>query len=114
MHESSTSELDHKIFSYLRRRHWLKPGDRLGVALSGGADSVALLRSLVELRRELGIVVSAVHFNHTLRGDESEAALAFVRDLAGQYGLELHDARGDVVRRAKEHSLSTEAAAREA
>jgi len=114
MHQSSTSDLDHKVFSCLRRRHWLKPGDRLGVAVSGGADSVALLRSLVELRGELGIVVSAVHFNHTLRGDESEADQAFVKDLAGRYGLELHEARGDVVRRAKEHSLSTETAAREA
>src|SRR6266850_1426789 len=52
MHQSSTSDLDHKVFSCLRRRHWLKPGDRLGVAVSGGADSMALLRSLVELRYE--------------------------------------------------------------
>jgi len=114
MHDSSTSDLDHKVFSYLRRRHWLKPGDRLGVAVSGGADSVALLRALVELRGELGVVVSAVHFNHTLRGDESEVDQAFVKDLAGQYGLELHDARGDVVRRARERSLSAETAARQA
>ena len=113
MHESSPSDVERRVSSYLRRRHWLKPGDRLGVAVSGGADSVALLRSLVALGGELGIVVSAVHFNHSLRGDESEADQAFVKDLAGQYGLDLHHARGDVVRRAKEHSLSTEAAARE-
>src|SRR5258708_3438923 len=114
MHESSTSDVAHELLSYLRRRHWLKPGDRLGVAVSGGADSVALLRVLLELRSELGIVVSAVHFNHTLRGEESEADQAFVKDLAGQHGLELHDARDDVGRRAEEQSLSIEAAAREA
>jgi tRNA(Ile)-lysidine synthase len=55
-----------------------------------------------------------VHFNHTLRGAESEADHAFVKDLASQLGLELHDARGDVARRARERSLGTEAAAREA
>jgi len=55
-----------------------------------------------------------VHFNHTLRGEESEADHIFVKDLAGQHGLELHDARGGVARRAKEHSLSIEAGAREA
>jgi tRNA(Ile)-lysidine synthase len=95
-------------------RHWLKAGDRLGIAVSGGADSVALLRATLELRDELGIVLSAVHFNHTLRGEESEGDHAFVRDLAARHGLQLHDARGDVARRAQEHSLSTEAAAREA
>jgi len=86
----------------------------LGVAVSGGADSVALLRALAKLRGELGIVVSAIHFNHTLRGDESEADYAFVKELASQHGLELHDARGDVGGRAREHFLSIEAAAREA
>jgi tRNA(Ile)-lysidine synthase len=114
MNESPASDLARKVFSYLRRQHWLKPGDRLGVAVSGGADSVALLRSLVGLRGELGIVVSAVHFNHSLRGEESEADQAFVRELSGQFGLELHAARGDVAGRARGHSLSTEAAARQA
>jgi len=94
-------------------RHWLKPGDRLGVAVSGGADSVALLLATLELRGELGIVVSVVHFNHTLRADESEADRAFVKNLASEHDLEFLDARGDVVRRAKEHLLSIEAAARE-
>jgi tRNA(Ile)-lysidine synthase len=69
---------------------------------------------MLELCGELGIVISAVHFNHTLRGSESEADHSFVQDLATQYGLELHDARGDVATRAAERSLSTEAAAREA
>lgn len=108
------SALVQDILAHLRRRRWLKAGDRLGVAVSGGADSLALLRTMLELCAELGIVVSVVHFNHTLRGDESEKDHAFVKDLTVQYQLELHHARGDVVRRAKEKSLSTEAAAREA
>ena len=46
MHDSVISELAQGILAHLKRRHWLKPGDRLGVAVSGGADSVALLRAL--------------------------------------------------------------------
>ena len=55
----------------------LRAGDRVGVAVSGGIDSVALLRLLIELRQELGIVLSVVHFNHKLRGAESEADRGF-------------------------------------
>lgn len=102
------------VLTHLRRRRWLKPGDRVGVAVSGGADSVALLRALLELRGELGIVLSVVHFNHTLRAEESEADHAFVQDLSRAHDLELHAARGDVAARAQQRSLSTEAAAREA
>src|SRR5271165_4209392 len=103
-----------KVLRYIRERKLMRAGDRVCVAVSGGADSVALLRVMLELRGELGIVLSVVHFNHTLRGDESEADHAFAKDLASQHGLEMHDARGDVARRAEERSLSTEAAAREA
>ena len=102
------------MLAHLQRRRWLKPGDRLGIAVSGGADSVALLRAMLELRDDLGIVLSVVHLNHTLRGDESDADQAFVRDLARAHELQLHEASTDVALRAKDHSLSTEAAAREA
>src|SRR5260221_3636546 len=114
MHDGPTSHLAENVLANIRHRRWLKPGDRLGIAVSGGADSVALLRVLLDLRRELGIVLSVAHFIHTLRGDESEADHKFVKDLAGEHGLEFHAARGDVARRAEEHSLSAEAAAREA
>jgi tRNA(Ile)-lysidine synthase len=113
-HDLLVNTLARSVLAHLRQRHWLKPGDRLGVAVSGGADSVALLRALLELRAELGIVLSVAHFNHTLRGDESEADHEFVRNLARDHGLELHDARGDVAQLAKQKSLSTEAAARAA
>src|SRR5882762_2611487 len=109
-----TNALIQNVLANLKRRGWLKAGDRLGIAVSGGADSVALLRAMLDLRDELGIVLSGVHFNHSLRGEESEADQAFVWDLTAQHGLQLHDARGDVARRAQEHSLSTEAAARQA
>ena len=61
----------------------------MGIAVSGGADSVALLRLMLELRQEIGLVVSVVHLNHKLRGAESDADEGFVRELAERNGLKL-------------------------
>lgn len=66
------------MLGHIRRQELLAAGDRVGVAISGGIDSVALLRVLLELRHELGIVLSVVHFNHRLRGDESDGDQEFV------------------------------------
>lgn len=101
-----------KLLSYIRERQLIQAGDRAGIAVSGGADSVALLRGLLELRSELGIVLKVVHFNHKIRGREGDADAEFVADLANQHGLEIHLGSGDVPAYAKEHHLSTEAAAR--
>jgi len=90
----------------------MKAGDRVGVAVSGGADSVALLRLLLELRGEIGIVLSVVHFNHQLRGKESDKDEEFVAQLACQSRLELRCDRGDVAGFAAAKHLSLEAAAR--
>ena len=68
----------------------MRAGDRVTAAVSGGADSVALLCLLLELRAELGIVLSVAHVNHQLRGGESDEDEQFVAELARQHGLELH------------------------
>ena len=65
----------------------LKPGLRLAVGVSGGADSVALLRALAERSGELGLVLHVAHLHHGLRGEEADADLEFVRALAGELGL---------------------------
>jgi len=70
----------------LRALAWFRPGLRLGVGVSGGADSVALLTLLTRMRAELGVVVSAVHFNHNLRGTASDADEKFVAALAPSRG----------------------------
>jgi tRNA(Ile)-lysidine synthase len=101
------------MLEYIRRKGLLKAGDRLGVAVSGGADSVALLRLLLELRSELGIVLSVVHFNHKLRGAEADRDEQFVTELAQRHKLELFCASGQVAKRAAEEHLSLEAAARQ-
>ena len=91
----------------------LNAGERVGVAVSGGVDSVALLRLLLELRGELGIVLSVVHFNHKLRGAESDSDQEFVAGLAREHGLEFYCEGADVARHAAEERVSIEAAARE-
>ena len=101
-----------KLLQYIRGRKLLRAGERVAVAVSGGADSVALLRAMLELRDELGIVLSLTHFNHGIRGVEGDADAAFVARLATEHGLHLHQASGDVPFFAKKWKLSIEAAAR--
>jgi tRNA(Ile)-lysidine synthase len=105
--------LAQRMLEHVRRTELLPPGNRIGVAVSGGADSVALLRILHELREELGIVLAVVHFNHQLRGAESDADERFVADLARDLELEYHVGRGDTAAEAASESISVEAAARE-
>jgi tRNA(Ile)-lysidine synthase len=100
------------VLEYIRKHDLAKAGDRVGVAVSGGADSVALLRLLLELRREIGVVVSVVHFNHQLRGEESDEDQRFVGELARTHKLEFHGESGDVKARAAAARLSLETAAR--
>ena len=73
-----------------------KPGLRVAVGLSGGADSVALLRALAARGAELGLVLHAAHLHHGLRGEEADADLDFARRLAAALGLPFHEARVDV------------------
>jgi tRNA(Ile)-lysidine synthase len=105
--------LAEQLLAHTRRHELLKPGDRVGVAVSGGIDSVALLRLLLELRFELGIVLWVVHFNHKLRGAESDADEEFVGNLAREHDLEFHVDRAEVAAHAREKGLSVETAARE-
>lgn len=105
--------LSQTILDYIRKHELLKAGDRLGITVSGGADSVGLLRLLLELRKEIGAVLSVVHFNHQLRGADSDDDERFVADLAQLHKLELHRGSGEVAAYASEKHLSLETAARE-
>ncbi|HEV2135193.1 MAG TPA: tRNA lysidine(34) synthetase TilS [Terracidiphilus sp.] len=73
----------------------LKPGMRVAVGLSGGADSVALLRALASRSADLGLVLHAAHLHHGLRGDEADADLAFCRELSSGLGIRFHEERVD-------------------
>jgi tRNA(Ile)-lysidine synthase len=74
---------------------------RLAVALSGGADSVALLRALAARRLELGLVLHAAHLHHGLRGEEADGDLEFCRELAAKLEIPFHEARVDAAAEAR-------------
>jgi tRNA(Ile)-lysidine synthase len=90
----------------------LKPGLRLGVGVSGGADSVALLRVLASRRAELGLVLHVAHLHHGLRGAEADADLAFVQAIAEEYSLPFHEKHVDTAQEAAKTGESIEEAAR--
>ena len=90
----------------------LRAGDRVAVGLSGGADSVALLSLLLELRDELGIVLSVAHLNHKLRGKASDGDERFVAKLAAKHQLEFHCESVQVAARARREKANLEDAAR--
>jgi tRNA(Ile)-lysidine synthase len=89
-----------------------RPGLRLAVGLSGGADSVALVCALAERSRELGLVLHAAHLHHGLRGEEADGDLAFSRALAANLGLPFHEARVDTGATANKNAETIEEAAR--
>jgi tRNA(Ile)-lysidine synthase len=88
------------------------PGERVGLAVSGGADSVALLHCLVELAPLLGIELAVVHLNHRLRGPEADADEQFVADLAKQRNLRFFSHRIDVGAEARQAGGNLEQTAR--
>lgn len=99
-----------KLLQMVRRYDMICPGDQVVCAVSGGADSVALLFALYLLRQKLDIRLSAAHFNHQLRGEESDADARFVTQLCQRLDIPLHLGTGQVQPGRK----GLEAAAREA
>ena len=92
----------------------LRAGERVGVGVSGGADSAGLLMLLLELREALGIVVSVAHLNHKLRGRAAEADEKFVRKMAAKHGLEFYGESVDVGAWARREKANVEDAGRRA
>jgi tRNA(Ile)-lysidine synthase len=99
-------------------RTHIKPGDRISVALSGGADSVALLLTLHAAnstsRGGLGIGLTATHINHHLRSAESDADQQFVEDLCISLDIPLHLHQANVPERVASTKETIEEAARNA
>ena len=78
-----------KLLTFLRRYDMVQQGDRIVCAISGGADSVAMAFAFYLLKDKLGIELSAAHFNHHLRGEESDRDEAFVREFCDRYDIPL-------------------------
>jgi tRNA(Ile)-lysidine synthase len=94
--EMNASNIDSIVLEEIARaleRIGLRRDDRILLAISGGADSVALLHALLELRSRFGYRLACAHLNHRLRGDESDRDERFVRELCAR--LEVHLTIGD-------------------
>ena len=85
-----------RVAGTIERHAMFTPGQRVGVAVSGGADSVALLHALLNLRARWDVQLSVLHVNHRLRGEESEGDARFVRELARSLSLEFRCHEVDV------------------
>jgi tRNA(Ile)-lysidine synthase len=110
----ATAQLVNEVLTAIRRGRLLQPGDSVGVCVSSGADSVAMLHLLLDLREKLGIVLSVVHFNHQLRGKASDADEKFAKKLAAKHGLPFHVGRDNVAAKARREKANLEDAARRA
>jgi tRNA(Ile)-lysidine synthase len=99
-----------------RRRRWPARGERVLVAVSGGADSTALLLALEELKRVglLDVELTTAHLNHGLRGASAEEDARFAASLARSHGFEFVSASADVGRLVNESGDNLEQAARRA
>ena len=97
---------------FIRKYDLLPAGSRVLCAVSGGRDSVYLLHRLLEWSEQLQLTVFAAHYNHCLRGEESDRDEAFVSDMCQTLGIPLFTGRGDVAGYAAEHGLGVEEAAR--
>lgn len=107
-------KLTKAVRTAVSRRALFRPGASLLLAVSGGADSVALTHAMYELSSELGLHLHIGHLNHALRGREAEEDTAFVRQLAAGLGLAVKMGRADVRGRSRRRGISLEMAAREA
>ncbi|MFH1877960.1 MAG: tRNA lysidine(34) synthetase TilS [Candidatus Omnitrophota bacterium] len=87
MKELSNSAFLKRIKDTVKYYDMLREGDSVLVAVSGGSDSVCLLKALSDIKRQLGIEIMAGNIDHGLRGKESEKDSEFVKNLCGKFGV---------------------------
>ena len=100
--------MNHKVKQTIERHHMLVPGDTVLVALSGGADSMALLTVLYELKNEYSLSLKAAHFNHGIRGEEAMRDENFCVEVCRGMGVELFVGRADIPALAQQTGVGVE------
>lgn len=106
--------LETRVSRVIEEHEMISPGERVLVAVSGGADSVALLIILHRLRDAFQMEVEAAHFEHGIRGEASVEDARFVKSLCARLAIPFHFDHADVPSLAKEWKKSIEDAARQA
>jgi tRNA(Ile)-lysidine synthase len=104
--------LQMRVLDTVERHSMIRSGDRIGIGVSGGADSVALLHLLADLRALLGVRLFVLHFHHQLRGADADEDEMFVAGLAREFGFDFVPDRADVAGEARRNGWNLEDAAR--
>lgn len=102
-----------KVLETIARRSLIESGDKIVAGVSGGPDSVCLLHVLHSLSAKINIKVFAIHINHGLRGDESDADEAFTQKMCDKMGIYLRSLAFDISEASRKEKVSLEEAGRE-
>jgi tRNA(Ile)-lysidine synthase len=113
MPKNPVPHIHSKVLGTMRRYSMIEARDHIGVAVSGGIDSVALLDILTSLRQELPIDLTVLHLNHGIRGKEAARDERFAQGLSERYSLPYLGHKVDVPGYKKERAVSLQEAARE-
>ena len=100
------------VLDFLGKLPYEIKGKNICVCLSGGADSVALLRAFLLIKDRYSLNISACHFNHCIRGEEADSDECFCKKLCDNLGVEIFLGRDDVIAHSKTNKLSVEESAR--
>jgi len=106
--------MEKEVFEFIKEKKLFSPGDVIGIAVSGGADSMSLLHFLSQNAENLDISVVAITVDHMLRGESSVGDAQFVKDWCRENGIVCLKFSVDAGRIAKEKNIGIEEAAREA
>lgn len=105
-------EIYNKVLNYIQKNNLIEENDKIICAVSGGADSVCMLKILKELQAEFSLELYIAHINHQLRGLESDRDELFVKNLAQKLNIPFYCKKADVKLMSITHKLSCEEAGR--
>jgi tRNA(Ile)-lysidine synthase len=104
--------IEQHVSDIIQKHHLVEKGSTVVVAVSGGADSVCLLKALANLKKEVGINLHAAHLDHGIRGGDSQNDASYVAALCNRLKIPLTIKHENVYTYKKKHRCSLEEAAR--